>query len=421
MFTERCRDHHASKKLLKERTHTEQAKDRFLSELLEQKASKDRCLYIHVPYCKNCCSFCTLNKNKSGFNPRLYHKFIIDQLKEQSKFNYITSKPFDSIYFGGGTPTFLDKEQLGEIFDAIYSCLPVSAEAEISLETTISDLTEDKLETLVKYNVNRLSFGVQSFNERARRIFNRRSTGEYAIERLNNVIKNYVKNTNIDLIYNYPEQSLEELNQDIEVIKNLDIAGLSIYSLIINEGSRLSKELTQENLTKLASPGHEQRMFEYIWNNLLDAGFSAFELTKMVKKDRDFYKYIRIKNTNGDCVAIGLGAGGRIGNYIYSNTNSYVPVSEHLPFSAKASIVDEHYDRINYIFGALQFGSFRYTDILETTGIDVASLCKDSIITLQEEGYIAKDREQFSLMPKGFYWGNNICNLVCGDIINKIL
>ncbi|MGV8146176.1 MAG: coproporphyrinogen-III oxidase family protein [Alkaliphilus sp.] len=411
MYTERLKSHHASQVYLKNAFVDSQSQIGYVKNLLQTEAHRPRSVYIHVPYCSNLCSFCNLNRTMINASAADYHKLIIKQIKAIADYPYIQSKEFDSIYFGGGTPTVLSAKQWELILDTMHNLLPISKTAEISVETSITELTEARLEILKRMGVNRLSIGVQTFVDRGRRLLKRRGSGEDTIAKINKVLDMGFKNTNIDLIYNYSNQTMQELEFDLETIKKLDIAGLSYYSLILHEGSLLSKLIENGKVENLPDISAEKVMFGKVYNELLSNGFELLELTKIVRKNRDEYKYIQVKNRAGDCLALGNGAGGRLGNYLYYNGPMMSKVPKMLlPISPMGKIVTEYYNIVTKIIGQIQFGFISFNQSDDKTNEKIFKHCSTYIEQLLENKLIVEEGEKYRLTKEGIFWGNNICS-----------
>lgn len=411
MYIERLKSHHASQVYLKNAFVDSQSQIGYVKNLLQTEASRPRSIYIHIPYCSNLCSFCNLNRAMINSSAGDYHKLIIKQIKAVSNYPYIQSKKFESIYFGGGTPTVLIADQWEQILETMHKYLPISNTAEISVETSITELTEDRLEIMKKMGANRLSIGVQTFVDRGRRLLKRRGSGDDAIAKIQNVLDLGFKNTNIDLIYNYPNQTMQELGFDLETIKELDIAGLSYYSLILHEGSLLGKLIEEGKIEKLPDISDEKVMFGKIYDELLNNGFELLELTKIVRENRDNYKYIQVKNRAGDCLALGNGAGGRLGNYLYYNGPMMSKVPKMLlPISPMGKVVTEYYNVITKTIGQIQFGFILFNQLDEETNKKILKHCSSYIEQLLENKLIIKEGEKYSLTKEGIFWGNNICS-----------
>ena len=144
-FTKRYKSHHDSTALLKKSFTSNGNVKEYLADLLTKQPKNPRTIYIHVPYCRKICSFCNMNRRHVNQTIEDYHMIIIESIKKVSKYPYIQGKDFQSIYFGGGTPTTLSAVQLEAILKAIYDYLPVSPGAEVSIETSISELTDERL------------------------------------------------------------------------------------------------------------------------------------------------------------------------------------------------------------------------------------------------------------------------------------
>ena len=408
-FSKRYRSHHDSTALLKEAFTRKPGPGNYVQGLLAGEAVKPRTIYVHIPYCVKNCSFCNLNRTLITEELQDYHRIIIEQIKKIARYRYIQSKGFESIYLGGGTPTTLAAEQLREVLEAIYTYLPIDPQAEISVESSLSELSEERLAVLQELGVNRLSIGVQTFVDRARNIMGRRGSGEWAAEKLQEVIALGFSNANIDLIYNYPEQTTAELSNDLELINRIDLAGLSFYSLILHRGSRLDQEIADGLRPRLAGIDREKAIFREIFQQLRAGGYGLLELTKLVKPGRDQYKYIQIKNRTGDCLALGLGAGGRLGNYLYYNGMQKELLLQPEPaLSPMGREISEEYNIIDRINGELQFGRLDFDQIAVATGFDLKAAVPEWLVELAAMGLSKKSETELVLTDEGVFWGNNI-------------
>ncbi len=218
--------------------------------------------------------------------PSDYADLIVKQIKNYSKFKYINDSKYGAIYFGGGTPTVLGSEGLRKILRALKNYLPLTEDCEITIETTISELSDEKIEMFYNEGVNRFSIGVQTFSDNGRATLGRLGNQEIVIEKLNQ-------------------------------IKEI---GFSFYSLIINEKATLAKTIEDSKDFYEKNFEREKMFFNIISNKALDNGFEFLELTKIVKQNRDKYKYIVRRHNGEDTLPIGAGAGGYIGNTLIMNS-----------------------------------------------------------------------------------------------------
>ncbi|MDX1720863.1 MAG: radical SAM protein, partial [Salegentibacter mishustinae] len=164
-------------------------------------------LYIHIPFCKQACHYCDFHfstslKKKGKLVEMLCRELVLRK-------NELNSPEIQTIYFGGGTPSLLESEELQQIFETIYSNYKIAENPEITLEANPDDLTEEKLKMLKASKINRLSIGVQSFFEEDLKLMNRAHNAEEALKSIK-LAKSYFDNISIDLIYGIPGMSREQ-------------------------------------------------------------------------------------------------------------------------------------------------------------------------------------------------------------------
>ena len=409
-YTERLRSHHDA--LAPLRMLVTPITD-FTTRLQEMPANRQpRTIYIHTPFCTHNCTFCNLNRRRER-PPEEYADLIVREIETYAAYRYVSEGRYDAIYFGGGTPTSLPPRALKKILAALHSHLHVIPGAEITIETTVSDLTEEHIAMFKESGVTRFSIGVQTFSPRGRHLLGRWGTGEAAIAKLNALLDAGFQDVGIDLIYNWPGQSEKEIVEDLEAIKSLDLAGLSFYALILMEGTTLHRMISADQCPPLGDLVQEKRFFDLILDELTGQGFSLLEFTKLVKPGRDEYRYVRIRYDNGDTLALGAGAGGRMGDQIYRNPSDLSRYRQHVENPAGPSVmrfsVNRSYDFANRLIGKLEFGGFEWSALEafpngENTVGAVHTLTKE----LAADGLVQTDSHGLLLTHEGTFWGNNI-------------
>lgn len=376
----------------------------------EKLTDKKKCIYIHVPYCSRICSFCNLRRFY-GEPAEDYAELIVKQIHQYQRLPYIRDSQFDAVYFGGGTPSTLSAEQLARILGALRDSFILAETAEISLESSITDLCDEKLCVLKEGGLNRFSIGVQTFVDRGRELLNRRGSGRDVARRLGEIIDYGFRNTNIDLIYNYPGQSIEELESDLQQVQALDVAGLSYYSLILRDKSSLAQGLGTDNASySKASLEREYDFWQRSYRHLRSAGFETLELTKLVRPGRDNYQYIRIRHDNGDTLPLGAGAGGRIDNLQLANPLSITDYREQVERPVESvyegKVVDPAYNGIYRQIGQIQLGYLEFD-----AAVDVPFVKRNfddfaDFVSKHELGKLNNSRIVFNI--DGIFWGNNL-------------
>ena len=268
-------------------------------------------VYIHIPFCDTICSYCDFCKFLK--NDEWIDKYLTS-LEKEIKVNY-KGEELDTIYIGGGTPSSLNIKQLTKLFN-IIKILNKNNDYEFTFECNIENITKDKLVLLYENGVNRLSIGVQTFNERYLNFLNRKHTKEEIINKISICKEIGFKNINIDLIYGLPNQTLEELNSDIEEFLKLDITHISTYSLIIEPNTKL-----YINNIKNIDDNLDYEMYKLICDKLKDNGYNHYEISNFSKVGYESKHNLTYWN-NDNYYGFGMGASGYIGNVRYDNTRN---------------------------------------------------------------------------------------------------
>lgn len=228
-------------------------------------------IYIHIPFCNTICSYCDFCKI---FYNKKYIDSYLDNLYKEIKERY-KGENIKTIYIGGGTPSALSAEELIRLFE-IIKIFNIDDDIEFTIEGNVESITEDKLKIMKKYGVNRISVGVQSFNDRIIKLLGRCHNREDVFDKIK-LIKKYFDNINIDLIYaGYDDISI--LKDDVNYFLMLDIPHISTYSLII-EDNTLLKINGFENIDE----DIDYEMYKYIEDVLEDNGYVHYEISNYAR------------------------------------------------------------------------------------------------------------------------------------------
>ena len=260
-------------------------------------------VYIHIPFCNNICSYCDFPKMLKN------SIWIDDYLKELEKENNYKGEEIKTLYIGGGTPTSLSIKKLEKLFE-IIKIFNLNKDAEITIEANSEDLTEEKLKLLKKYT-NRLSIGIETFNEKTLKEINRKVN----IKNIKNAFK-YFKNINLDLMYGFKNQTLEDLKEDLNKILKLNPTHISAYSLIIEPNTKF-----YINDYKNIDEDIDRKMYDYIIKTLKENNYIHYEISNFAKKGFSSKHNLTYWN-NENYYGFGLGASGYEKNIRYENTRS---------------------------------------------------------------------------------------------------
>ncbi|WP_028399257.1 radical SAM family heme chaperone HemW [Ectobacillus panaciterrae] len=234
--------------------------------------------YIHIPFCQHICHYCDFNK---VFIERQPVEQYLDYL-EKEIVNTVRQAPFQSlktIFVGGGTPTALNMEQTEKLLLIIQKHLrPLSKNYELTFEANPGDLPKEKLKLLLDGGVNRLSFGVQSFNDELLKRIGRTHTKQDVLQAIREAKEVGFSNVNVDLIYSLPGQTLADLQETLDVAFTLDIQHFSAYSLII-EPKTVFYNLMQRGKLPLPGEENEAAMYELVMAAMECHGYKQYEIS----------------------------------------------------------------------------------------------------------------------------------------------
>ncbi len=237
-------------------------------------------IYIHIPFCKQACSYCdfyfvTKKNNREAFVSKLIEEI---QSKADSVF---TQEPVETIYFGGGTPSLLKPKEIQSIFDAIHQIFDLELK-EFTVEVNPDDVSAEYLADLAKVGVDRVSMGVQSFDEDLLRFMNRAHNTNEAMQCLELLKNSPIEKFTADLIYGNPNQTVGMLEKDLNILAGFNPPHISAYSLTIEPKTRLGKQLELGRLLP-AEDEEVARHFEVVEDLLLEHGIFRYEVSNFAK------------------------------------------------------------------------------------------------------------------------------------------
>lgn len=240
-------------------------------------------LYVHIPYCHRKCTYCAFYSIVTAGEKQAYVDAVCQELRRRS---YCMEHPLRTVYFGGGTPSILTVGQLAQIIEAIRSCFDVSEIVEATLEANPEDLTVSFLSDLRQLGFfNRISVGLQSFHDNDLKLLNRRHSSLQSLESLHNALAAGFENLSIDLIYGIPHQSVEAWEENLSVLEKLPIQHLSAYSLTIEEGTILQKQIDQGRVAVCSEEKillHYKALIDWVATH----GFQQYEISNFCRPDR---------------------------------------------------------------------------------------------------------------------------------------
>jgi len=240
-------------------------------------------IYIHVPFCKTRCVYCDFYSTTFLAQKDKYVQALCNEIRERS--HYLDISQLETIYFGGGTPSLLNIADLEKIFDGILELFTLAPDAEITIEANPDDITPNYVKELSQLPINRISLGVQTFNDRLLKFLNRRHTARQVDKAVTLLNENSLHNISIDLIYGLPGQSLPDWEKDLMKAFSLPIAHLSAYSLIFEESTLLGKMKAQGTVRE-TDEETSLEMFMKLMETASENGFEHYEISNFALPEK---------------------------------------------------------------------------------------------------------------------------------------
>ena len=235
--------------------------------------------YIHVPFCIHRCGYCdfTVIADRDDLI-----EVYLDCLEKEISATLREPQPVKTLFIGGGTPNYLPKRPLERLFDILQEWLPLSEDAEYSIECNPEDFTSDRMDVIHAAGVNRISLGVQSFHASHLQTLERSHSPEVVSDVISRLRERGFQNVSIDLIFAVPGQSLDEWRTDLEAAIHLNPEHISTYGLTFEKGTAFWTRRSK-SLLKAADEELERTMYELAMNKLPDADFQQYELSNFAK------------------------------------------------------------------------------------------------------------------------------------------
>ena len=285
-------------------------------------------LYIHIPFCKQKCQYCDFNSYAGKENLiETYMKWVEFELKgvgEGNRVDYENNLDdlivVKSIYIGGGTPSFIDSKYIEKIMEIVKECYTIDSNAEITIEVNPGTVSQKKLETYLNSGINRISIGLQSTHNEILSKLGRVHSYEEFLYTYNLARKVGFKNINVDLMLGLPNQSLNDLQESITEVVNLEPEHISVYSLIIENGTPFCEKLEKQEIA-LPSDELERAMYWETKRKLEKAGYTHYEISNFAKPGFESKHNLSCWNQE-EYIGIGVSAHSYTNNVRYSNIDS---------------------------------------------------------------------------------------------------
>lgn len=237
-------------------------------------------IYVHIPFCKTRCIYCDFYSTTRSDLKQRYINALCKELTMRR--NYLKNEAVRTIYFGGGTPSQLGEEDFRQVFDTLSDAYGLDTCEEITLEANPDDLTEDYAAMLSRLPFNRISMGIQTFDDATLRLLNRRHNAGQAIEAVGRCRRHGFRNISIDLIYGLPGETDERWEHDLRQAIALDVEHISAYHLTYEEGTPLYQMLQTHRINEVDEDS-SVRFFTTLMDTLSTFGYEHYEISNFCK------------------------------------------------------------------------------------------------------------------------------------------
>ena len=373
-------------------------------------------LYLHIPFCQHKCPYCAfVSSPGSKSEISSYVNLLLDEL--QFAAHEFTSCPIDSVYFGGGTPSLLAPSQISLVLEKIGQHFNLIQNPEITLEANPGTVNRKQLADLYSAGVNRLSFGVQSFNDRMLKVLGRIHSADQARDAFSYARSAGFSNIGIDLIHALPEQTLEMWRNDLQEALFSGPEHLSVYGLTIEEGTPFAVRFNNEK--NLPDNDLASDMFEMADELLTSAGYDHYEIANYALPD------LRSRHNSGywrrdGYLGLGLGAhsfihqgefGVRFGNpcdpkqYAASIRSGQIPRCNTITLSREEAISE-------FMFLGLRMAQgVSFADFESRFGNSLQAMFLPALQKLSRAGLIIQEQEGIRLTRKGMLLSNQVFSM----------
>lgn len=376
----------------------------------EENARNTSAVYIHIPFCEHICYYCDFNKVFLEGQPVDEY---VDLLIKEMQITAANKKmePIDTVFVGGGTPTTLNETQIAKLCTAIQEIFPMKEEVEFSFEANPGDLSVAKVQTMKDYGVNRISMGVQSFNNDLLKKIGRIHTVKDVYQSVENMRTVGFENVSIDLIFSLPGQSEEDFQDTLNQALALDLPHYSAYSLII-EPKTIFYNLMQKGKLFLPGQDAEANMYDLLLVEMEKHGRKQYEISNFAKEGFESKHNITYWS-NEHYYGFGAGAHGYIGNTRYSNfgpikkymeplQENKLPVFQQKELTLKEKMEEEMFLGLRKVSGVSKAGFQRkFGQNLDTT-------FQNAIQKTMAKGWLENNEENVALTRNGRFLGNNV-------------
>lgn len=365
-------------------------------------------IYIHIPFCRQKCYYCDFYKTVNSAQITPFVTSLIHEIKQ--RYNFLNNQSVSTVYFGGGTPSVLKEKEIQVIFEQLHSNFKVEKDAEITFEANPDDLNSTYLKMLLNNGVNRLSIGIQSFQEEHLKRMNRRHSAEQSVTSVIEAVNTGFQNISVDLIYGLPGLSDEHWKKSLRKCFGLPVDHLSAYHLTYHEGTPFYTWLKKGTLKELKET-ESINQFNILLDMAQKANFEHYEISNFAKNQ----KYSRHNSSYWKGITyLGLGPSshsynGKIRRWNVARLESYMNALAKNSTYWEEEVLTEN-DKFNeYIITRIRTKwGISVPEIKHLFGPEKALFLKENLRKYISSGKIIGKKGNFKLSKDGLFISDDI-------------
>ena len=367
-------------------------------------------IYIHIPYCRQKCTYCNFHFRITQNDKQEMLESIKKEIKMRN--SYLNNSKITSVYFGGGTPSILNKVEIKSIMNTIYNNFQLDINSEITLECNPDDLDKKKLLELKEIGINRLSIGIQSFDDADLKFMNRSHNSKEALNCIKLAKESGFDNITIDLIYGLPNQSNENWKKNLRQMLALEIQHFSAYSLTVEPKTKL-KHLIDKKILKPLDDKVTVKHFDTLLEIAIKNNFIHYEISNF-GKEGFFSKHNTAYWKNKHYLGIGPSA------HSFNGSSRRWNVASNKQYIEKVK-ADGLYFEVEQLSNTQRYNEYIFTSLRTIWGVeldyinnrfgkDPLNYFKKQVITWQNQEKIKQQGNNYTLTKKGKLYADAIAS-----------
>ncbi|WP_170007727.1 radical SAM family heme chaperone HemW [Bacillus fonticola] len=380
-----------------------------------------RAAYVHIPFCETICYYCDFPKVFAKGQP--LEAYVDALLKEVEETVRVTpSDRLDTLFIGGGTPTVLSSELLRKLCEGLKKFLPLAQDAEWTIEANPEDVSQEKLDVLKAVGVNRLSFGVQSFDPDVLQAIGRAHTPEKAISTIKKAQATGFENISVDIMFALPKQTQDSFVHSMETVVGLEIQHVSSYALILEEKTQFANWVRSGRL-ELPSEDTEANQYEMLLKFMSECGYNPYEISNFARPGFQSRHNLTYWN-NESYYGFGAGAHG----YVEGIRTQNIAVPSHYiesmmsgkgPYLRTSTVTRGEQMEEELFLGLRKVEGVSIQRFQEKFGVSLRTVYGKVIENLKEKGWVETSHTHLRLTKEGMFLGNEVFQSFLVDSFDK--